>query len=101
MSRTSTAVKNRWNKKAYDAINLRIPKGQKQVIETFASDRGESVNGLINRLIQTELGLTDEQWKHVPNEVTAAAMEEADRITSDTNVKGFTSLDELFAELKS
>ena len=35
------------------------------------------------------------------NAVTAAAMEEADRITADTNVKGFTSLDELFAELKS
>ena len=101
MGKTSSEVKYRWNKKAYDAIPLTVPKGRKQDIASFASDRGESVNGLINRLIQTELGLTDEQWKHVPNEVTAAAMEEADRITADTNVKGFTSLDELFAELKS
>ncbi len=56
---------------------------------------------MVNRLIWAEMGLTEDEWKHVPNELTAAAMEEADRITHDSTVKGFNTLDELFAELES
>ena len=63
MSKTSTAVKNRWNAKAYDAINLRIPKGRKAAFEAFAREQGESVNGLINRLMRQAMGLTDGEWK--------------------------------------
>ncbi len=35
-----------------------------------------------------------------PNKETIAAMLEAERIAKDPNVKGYTDLDELFAELK-
>ena len=63
MSKTSTAVKNRWNAKAYDAINLRIPKGRKAAFEAFAKARGESVNGLINQLMRREMGLSEADWK--------------------------------------
>lgn len=36
-----------------------------------------------------------------PNEVTIAAMLEAERIAKDPNVKKYSDLDELFAALKS
>lgn len=49
--RTSAASKNRYNMKAYDRINLTVPKGEKDRIKDFAQARGESVNGFINRLI--------------------------------------------------
>lgn len=35
-----------------------------------------------------------------PNMETIAAMLEAERIAKDTSVKGYTDLDELFADLK-
>ena len=35
-----------------------------------------------------------------PNKETIAAMLEAERIAHDPNVKGYTDLDELFADLK-
>ncbi len=51
MGKTSSAVKNRYNAKAYDAIPLRVPKGRKAEIKAFADAQGESVNGFLNRLI--------------------------------------------------
>ena len=43
---------NRYIAKAYDRINLTIPKGQKEVIKAHAETQGESVNGFINRAIK-------------------------------------------------
>lgn len=63
MGRTSSAVKNRYNAKAYDQIPVRVPKGQKQAIESFAREQGESVNGMFNRLIRTEMGVSENEWK--------------------------------------
>ena len=63
MSKTSSAVKDRWNKKNYDQLGIRIPKGRKEAIEQRARENGESVNGYLNRLIHTDLGLTAEEWK--------------------------------------
>ena len=52
MGKTSAAVKNRYIQKAYDRINLTVPKGQKDVIKAHAErfDRG-SVNAFIQRAI--------------------------------------------------
>ena len=55
MSKTSAAVKNRWNDKAYDRINLTVPKGEKDKIKAHAEANGESVNGYINRLIAEDM----------------------------------------------
>lgn len=49
--KTSAKSKNVWIAKAYDRINLTVPKGQKEVIQAHATARGESVNGFINRVI--------------------------------------------------
>ncbi len=52
MGKTSAAVKNRYNDKAYDRINLTVPKGQKEAIQKHAEAQGESVNGFIQRAIK-------------------------------------------------
>lgn len=49
--------------KAYDRINLTVPKGRQADIKVYAEDNGESVNGLINRLLQAEMGLSEDEWK--------------------------------------
>lgn len=56
MSKTSSAVKDRYNAKAYDEIKVRVPKGQKDNIKAHA-DRfdGGSVNGFISRAIASQM----------------------------------------------
>ena len=63
MGKTSSAVKNRYNAKAYDQLPVRVPKGRKATVEELAKEKGESVNGMINRLLREEAGLTEEEWK--------------------------------------
>lgn len=63
MSKTSAAVKNRWNEKAYDRIPLTVPKGEKEVIRAYAEANGESVNGYINRLIAEDMRKQQEHIK--------------------------------------
>lgn len=63
MGKTSSAVKDRWNKKAYDQIAIRVPKGRKETLEQRAQETGKSVNGYLNRLIREDLCLSETQWK--------------------------------------
>lgn len=46
---------NEFNSKAYDRINLTVPKGAKERIQTAAKHNRESVNGLINRVVMAEV----------------------------------------------
>jgi hypothetical protein len=50
---------NRYNDKAYDRINVAIPKGQKATVERAACKAGESVNGYVNGAILQRMGLPD------------------------------------------
>lgn len=53
---TSTEVKRRWNQKAYDAIHLTVPKGQREVMRAHAEIYdGGSVNGFIKRAIAEQM----------------------------------------------
>lgn len=48
MSKTSSAVKDRYNAKAYDRITFRVPKGEKEKIEEKSREMGySSVNSFI------------------------------------------------------
>lgn len=51
MGKTSSAVKNKYNAKAYDRINLTVNKGKKELIKAHAEQQGESTNSFINRAI--------------------------------------------------
>ena len=59
MSEAKRNANKKWNEKnlkaKYDRIQLVVPKGKKEVIQSAAQQSGESVNSLINRLIQAEL----------------------------------------------
>ena len=59
--KTSAASKNKWIAKTYDRINLTVPKGKKAEIQAFAANRGESVNGFINRVIDETMERDDGQ----------------------------------------
>ena len=46
--------------------------------------------------------ISTSKWTRIqPNKETIAAMLEAERIAKDPSVKGYTDLDELFADLKA
>lgn len=62
--KASAASKNKWNAKAYDRINLTVPKGRKATIEARANEQGESVNGYINGLIRADVKLSEDEWKN-------------------------------------
>lgn len=48
------AVK-KYNEKAYDEIKVRVKKGNKEIIQSYAESQNETVNGLINKLLETEI----------------------------------------------
>jgi hypothetical protein len=50
-SKKQQACVNRYIDKAYDRINLTVPKGNKDRIKKHSDIIGESVNGFINRAI--------------------------------------------------
>lgn len=52
MGKTSSAVKNRYNEKAYDRINLVVPKGKKEQIKEYAESKGMSTNAFIVKAIE-------------------------------------------------
>jgi predicted HicB family RNase H-like nuclease len=41
----------RYNKKAYDRIDVIVPKGKREVIKNFARKQGKSTNRFINEAI--------------------------------------------------
>ena len=56
MGKASTKAQNRYISKAYDRINLTVPKGDKDIIKAHAErfDSG-SVNAFINRAISNQI----------------------------------------------
>lgn len=55
MGKASTRAHNKYIAKAYDRINLTVPKGKKDTIQAHAETQGESVNGFINRAIDHQI----------------------------------------------
>ena len=51
VSKAQQKAQNRWIAKAYDRVNLTLPKGQKEVVQAHATAHSESVNGFIGRAI--------------------------------------------------
>lgn len=61
MGKTSAAVKNRYNNKTYDRINLTVKKGNKAIIQEHAKSQGESTNEFINRAIDETMKRDSEE----------------------------------------
>ncbi len=59
MARYSDAQKEataRYNKKAYDRIDVIVPKGKRQQIKDFAASQGKSLNRFICDAIAYQMG---------------------------------------------
>ncbi len=54
MGKTSIEVKERYNKKVYEDIRLRVKRGQKEPIQARADSLGKSLNGYIVDLIESD-----------------------------------------------
>ena len=46
----------KYNLKAYDRVELKVAKGRKELIRSFAEANGESINAFINRAISEAMG---------------------------------------------
>ena len=70
MAYTKATMKavDKYVKNNYDSFLVRVPKGRKEEIESFAKERGESVNGLMNMLLRDAMQKTEEEWKRCVEE---------------------------------
>lgn len=55
MGKTSVEVKERYNKKVYEDIRLRVKKGQKELIQARAVELEKSINSYIVDLIEDDI----------------------------------------------
>ena len=58
-TKASGQAVNRYSKKAYDDIRVRVRKGQKEIIQKRAEQLNKSVNGYITDLIEEDLAGSD------------------------------------------
>lgn len=84
-------------------ISIRMDSDLKAQAEALFSELGMNLSTAFNVFVRQSLrdgGIPFEIKMNQPNKETMAAMLEAERIAKDPNVKGYTDLDELFADLK-
>ena len=61
ISKKQQAHVNKYISKAYDRINLTVPKGQKDIIKAHAEAKDKSLNGFIQKAIQTAMDESDRE----------------------------------------
>ena len=61
LSEARKRANKKWNdenlKKRYDRIQLVVPIGENEIIQNYAKENGETLNGFVYRLIKSELSL--------------------------------------------
>lgn len=55
MGKASTKAQNKYIAKAYDRVNLTMPKGKKENVQAFAEAHGLSLNAFINAAIDEKM----------------------------------------------
>ena len=84
-------------------ISIRMDRELKERADEFFSEIGMSMTTAFNVFIRQTLREGRIPFRisvDRPNEETIAALLEGERIARDPSVKGYTNLEELFAELK-
>ena len=84
-------------------LNIRTDKEIKDQAEQIFNELGLNMTTAVNMFLRTvirENGIPFHLKLDVPNEVTAAAIEEGRRLASDRSVKGYSSMDTLRAALE-
>lgn len=59
MGKTSSAVKNKYNAKAYDRVTIVIKKDATPKVKERAAEKDKSMSAYIKRLISTDMGGID------------------------------------------
>ena len=84
-------------------ISIRMDSDLKAKADAFFSELGMNLSTAFNIFVRQSLRegrIPFDISLNQPNAETIAAMLEAERIAKDPNVKGYTDLDQLFADLK-
>ena len=85
-------------------ISIRMDTDLKTQADAFFAELGMNLSTAFNIFVRQSLREGripfDVSLNYHPNKETIAAMLEAERIAKDPSVKGYTDLDELFADLK-
>lgn len=55
MGKTSSIVKDRYNKKVYDEIKIRIPKGEKATLQEYLKATERSLNSFIVEAVHEKI----------------------------------------------
>ena len=63
VSKAQQKAVNGYISRNYDGISLTVPKGQKAAIDALARSKGLSINALLNELLRTDMGVSEEDWK--------------------------------------
>lgn len=50
----------RYNKKAYDRINIIVKKGQREIIKAYAASQGKSLNRFVLDAVEAEMNKSKE-----------------------------------------
>lgn len=83
-------------------ISIRMDAETKAKADALFSELGMNISTAFNIFVRQSLRegrIPFEISLNQPNSETIAAMREAERIADDQSVKGYTDLDEMFAEL--
>ena len=84
-------------------ISIRMDEDLKRQADALFAELGMNLSTAFNIFVRQSLregGIPFDISLNQPNRETVAARLEAERIASDPSVKGYTDLDELFADLK-
>lgn len=84
-------------------LNIRTDKDIKEQADLIFAELGLNMTTAVNMFLRTtirEHGIPFALKLDVPNELTAAAIEEGRRIASDSSVKGYSTIDDLRAALE-
>ena len=84
-------------------VSIRMDTELKAQADELFAELGMNLSTAFNIFVRQSLregGIPFEIRTDRPNKETIAAMLEAENIAKDPNVKGYTNLDEMFADLK-
>ena len=63
VSKAQRKATDKYIKDTFDELKVRIPKGKKTTLQAHAADRGESLNGFVNRAIDETVERDKERGK--------------------------------------
>ena len=86
----------KWNSENLERIGIQVRKGRKTVIQTHAAERGESLNGFVNRAIDEAMDrdgaeascVADRAIDVAPDGETASRLAAIDRFNADIESAG-------------